>query len=158
MSTRKKRRKRISDPKKRLITLRISDRHYDYLRSTAAKNNMNISEFLRIIIEKAEGEFQNEGLSKAEIATYLKNLPHEERDELVKSVENWERRKIITFIDGVLERNPEISVKKLCGKMNEEFNLPVTMDLKRTANLKIRSYRRKRKFIAILEKENDKLL
>ena len=140
------------------MTLRVSDRHYDYLCSAALSNNMNVSEFVRTIIEKAERKFRREGLSKVEVAAYLRNLPHEERDELVKSVETREGRKIIAFMNGILEKNPETSVKKLCRKASEKFNVPVTMDLKRTADLRIRSHRRKRKFVARLEEENARLL
>ena len=139
------------------MSLRVSHRHYDYLCSAAVSNNMNVSELARTIIEKAEREFRSGGLSKVEVVAYLKNLPHEERDELVKSVETREERIITAFMNGILEKNPGTSVKKLCGKASEKFNVPVTMDLRRMADLRIRSHRRKRKFIAKIEKENDEL-
>ena len=147
-----------TESKSKLLSLRLSPNHYEYVRLQARERNMSVSEFVRIIIERAENEFRHEGPLRTEVVAYLKNLSAPQREDLLDNVDSGEKRKIILYMNNILEKNPETTVKKLCESTSIEFNVPVNLDLRRTADLRIRSYRTKRKFVERLEKENEQLL
>ena len=146
-----------SEPKSKLISLRLSLNHYEYVRSQAKEQNMNVSEFVRVTIERAEKEFRSGEPSKTEVLAYLRNLSPSQRDELLSLVESGEKRKIILYMNKILEKQPETMVKELCEATSKKFDIPVTMDMRRTADLRIRSVRRKKRFVEKLEKEIEKL-
>ena len=146
-----------SEPKSRLLSIRLSSSHYDYVRSQAEKLNMSVSEFVRVTIERAEKGFHSGGPSRTEVLAYLKNLSPSQREELMGWVEKREKRKIILYMNEILEKQPRTTAKELCEMTGREFDVPVTLDLRRTADLRVRSVRRKKKFMEKLEKENSKL-
>ena len=146
-----------SEPKSKLISLRLSLNHYEYLRSQARKQNMSVSEFVRVTIERAEREFRRGGPSRTEVLAYLKGLSPSQREELMGWVEKREERKIIIYMNNVLEKQPRTTAKELCEMTSLKFKVPVTLDLRRAADLRVRSVRRKKRFVEKLEKENEKL-
>lgn len=145
------------ESKSKLLSLRLSPNHYEYVRLQARERNMSVSEFVRIIIERAKNEFRHEGPSRTEVLAYLKNLSASQREKLLDNVDSGKKRKILLYMNKVLEKKPEMTVKKLCERTSRKFKVPVNLDLRRTADLRIRSCRTKRKFVEKLERENEQL-
>lgn len=146
-----------SEPKSKLLSLRLSLNHYEYLRSQARKQNMSVSEFVRVTIERAEKGFRRGGPSRTEVLAYLKGLSPSQREELMGWVEKREEKKIILYMNNVLEKQPRTTAKELCEMTSLKFKVPVTLDLRRAADLRVRSVRRKKRFVEKLEEENEKL-
>ena len=142
-----------STPKGRLLSFRISESDYDYVRSAAGRMAINISEFIRIAIERARREPEDSGPGQEDVVAYLKKLTASQRDELLDRVEDTQKRKIRSFIKESLSREPGIKGKRLCEMVSREFHLPVTLDLKHMVYLRIKSLRRRKNLVDELEKE-----
>jgi len=141
------------EPKDRLVSLRLTVSHHDYLRSHADKSNMTLSEVMRTIIEKTLKESRGNEPTLAEVTAYLKKLSNSERDEILDKVESSKKRKFTSFINKVLNQQPAIKGKMLCKIVSEELNLPITLDLKHKVYLRIKSFRRKKKHVENLENQ-----
>ena len=142
-----------SDRKGDLLSFRVPESDYNYVRSTAKRRAMNISEFIRIAIERIRREPRDGEPAKVEVIAYLKKLTDSERDEILDRVEGTQKRKIRSFITEAVSRKPGIKGKKLCEMVSREFDLPIDLDLKHTVYLKIKSLRRRKNLVDKLEKE-----
>ena len=140
-----------SERKDNLVSLRLPQSLYDYLRSRALEKGITLSEFMRMIIEKYQKESGDNEPTLTEVTIYLKKLTDSQRGELLDRIEGNEKRKIKSFIDDVINREPDIKGKKLCRVVSEELNLPLTLDLKRKVYLRIKSFRRRKKLVNGLE-------
>ena len=143
----------ISERKDKLVSLRLPLSHYNYLRSRAHEKNITLSAFVRTIIEKNRGGTADNEPTLTEVTAYLKKLTASQRDEILDKIEGSRKRKITSFINDVISREPDIKGKKLCKVVSEELNLPVTLDLKRKVYLRLKSFRRKKKLVEGLESE-----
>ena len=143
-----------SERKDKLISLRLSLTHHDYLCSRAEEKKITLSEFMRIIIEKSQKESADNGPTLTEVTAYLKGLTDSQRDELLDKIEGSKKRRISSFINEVAGREPGIKGKKLCKLVSEKLNLPITLDLKRKVYLRLKSFRRKKKLVEKLESEH----
>ena len=108
---------------------------------------------MRTVIEKSQKESGDSGPTLTEVTVYLKGLTDSQRDKLLDKIEGSEKRKIKSFIDKVIEREPGIKGKKLCKLVSEGLNLPITLDFKRKVYLRLKSFRRKKKLVEKLESE-----
>ena len=142
-----------STRKKNLLSFRIPESDYNYVRSAAKLKAINISEFIRIAIEKTRKEPADSGPTRAEVVAYLKQLTASQRDEILDKVEGSQKRRIRSFIKDAISREPGIKGKKLCEMVSREFDLPITLDLKHTVYLRIKSLRRRKTLVDKLEKE-----
>lgn len=140
-----------SKVKNKLMSFRIPESDYDYVCSTADSKDMSSSEFIRIAIEKFRSE-SNEPTG-SEVIAYLKNLTASQRDEILDKAEGTRERRIRSFINDAISRKPGIKGKKLCKMVSEEFDLPITLDLKHKVYLRIKSRRRRKNLVGKLEKE-----
>ena len=136
-----------------LLSFRISESDYSYIRSAAEQRAINISEFIRIAIENIRRKPGNSEPARAEVIAYLKKLTASQRNEILDKVESSQKRKIRSFITDAISREPGIKGKKLCEMVSREFDLPVTLDLKHTVYLRIKSVRRRKNLVEKLEKE-----
>ncbi len=136
-----------------LLSFRISEGDYNYVRSQAGRMAINISEFIRIAIERARREPEGSGPGQEDVVAYLKKLTASQRDEILDRVEDTQKRKIRSFIVESLSREPGIKGKRLCEMVSREFHLPVTLDLKHMVYLRIKSLRRRKNLVDRLEKE-----
>lgn len=142
-----------SERKGRLMSFRLPESYYNYISSSAKEKAVSTSEFIRIAIEKTRREPGDNEPAGAEVVAYLKKLTISQRDEILDKVEGGEKRKIRSFITDAISREPGIKGKKLCEMVSEEFNLPITLDLKHTVYLRIKSLRRRKNLVDKLEKE-----
>ena len=140
-----------SERKDKLVSLRLSLSHYNYLRSTACEKQITLSEFMRTIIEKYRNVSGDNEPTLTEVTIYLKKLTDSQRGELLDKIEGTEKRKITAFINDAINREPDIKGKKLCRVVSEELDLPVTLDLKRRIYLRLKSFRRRKKLVEGLE-------
>ena len=136
-----------------LLSFRIPESDYNYIRSIAEQRAINISEFIRIAIEKTRREPGDNEPARSEVIAYLKKLTASQRDEILDKVEASQKRKIGSFIADAVSREPGIKGKKLCEMVSREFNLPITLDLKHKVYLRIKSLRRRKNLVDKLEKE-----
>lgn len=136
-----------------LLSFRIPESDYNYIRSTAEQRAINISEFIRIAIENTRRKPGDSEPAKAEVIAYLRKLTASQRNEILDKVENTQKRKIRSFITDAISREPRIKGKRLCEMVSKEFNLPITLDLKHTVYLRIKSLRRRKNLVDKLEKE-----
>lgn len=136
-----------------LLSFRIPESDYNYIRSTAEQRAINISEFIRIAIESTRKEPGDDEPAQAEVVAYLRKLTPSQRNEILDKVESSQKRKIRSFITDAVSREPGIKGKKLCEMVSKEFNLPITLDLKHTVYLRIKSLRRRKNLVDKLEKE-----
>ena len=127
-----------------LLSFRIPESDYNYIRSTAEQRAINISEFIRIAIESTRKEPGGGEPAQAEVVAYLRKLTPSQRNEILDKVESSQKRKIRSFITDAVSREPGIKGKKLCEMVSKEFNLPITLDLKHTVYLRIKSLRREK--------------
>ena len=139
--------------KGKLLSFRIPENDYDYACSTAEQRGISTSEFIRIAIERTRREPGENEPAMAEVVAYLKKLTDSQRDEILDRVEDTRKRKIRSFITDAVFREPGIKGKKLCEMVSSEFNLPITLDLKHTVYLRIKSIRRRKNLVDKLEKE-----
>ena len=142
-----------SAPKGHLLSFRLPESDYNYVRSTAERRAINISEFIRIAIERTRRGPGDSEPARAEVIAYLKKLTDSQRSEILDRVEGTRKRKIRSFIADAVSREPGIKGKKLCQMVSREFNLPITQDLKHTVYLRIKSLRRRKNLVDKLEKE-----
>ena len=140
-----------SEVKDKLVSFRIPENDYNYVCSTADSKHISSSEFIRIAIKKTREE-SNEP-ARSEVIAYLRNLSASERNEILDKAEGTRKRKIRSFITDAISREPGIKGKKLCKMVSEEFNLPITLDLKHKVYLRIKSLRRRKNLVDKLEKE-----
>ena len=91
------------------------------------------------------------GLALSEVAAYLKKLTASQRDEILDKVEGTRKRKIRTFINEAICREPGTKGKKLIEMVSKEFGLPITLDLKHGVYLRIKSIKRRKKLLEELE-------
>ena len=106
---------------------------------------------MRTIIEKDQKESGDNEPTLTEVIIYLRKLTDSQRGELLDRIEGSEKRKITSFINDVISREPDIKGKKLCRVVSKELNLPVTLDLRRKVYLRLKSFRRKKKLVEGLE-------
>ena len=137
--------------KDKLLSFRIPESDYDYVCSSAEEKKITISEFIRIAIEKTKPG--NNAPTRGEVVAYLKKLAASQRDGILDRVENAQKRKIRSFIDGAICREPGIKGKKLVEMVSKELGLPTTLDLKHKIYLRIKSVRRRKKLVGNLEKK-----
>ncbi len=136
-----------------LLSFRIPESDYNYVRSAAEQKAISISEFIRIAIEKTRREPGDSEPAQAEVIAYLRKLPASERNEILDRAEGTQKRRIRSFIRKTICREPGIKGKKLCKMVSREFDLPITLDLKHTVYLRIKSLRRRKNLVDKLEKE-----
>ena len=136
-----------------LLSFRIPESDYNYIRSTAEQRAINISEFIRIAIENTRKKPGDGEPARAEVIAYLKKLTASQRNEILDKVESSQKRKMRSFITDAVSREPGIKGKKLCEMVSREFNLPITLDLKHNVYLRIKSVRRRKNLVEKLEKE-----
>jgi len=136
-----------------LLSFRIPESDYNYIRSTAEQRAINISEFIRIAIENTRKKPGDDEPARAEVIAYLKKLTASQRNEILDKVESSQKRKMRSFITDAVSREPGIKGKKLCEMVSREFNLPITLDLKHNVYLRIKSVRRRKNLVEKLEKE-----
>ena len=136
-----------------LLSFRIPESDYNYIRSTAKQKAINVSEFIRIAIERTRRKPGDGEPARAEVIAYLKKLTASQRNEILDKVESSQKRKIRSFMTDAISREPGIKGKKLCEMVSKEFNLPITLDLKHTVYLRIKSLRRRKNLVDKLEKE-----
>lgn len=136
-----------------LLSFRIPESDYNYIRSKAERKAINISEFIRIAIENTRREPGDSVPSRSEVIAYLKELTDSQRDEILDKVEGSQKRRIRSFIKDAISKEPGIKGKKLCEMISREFNLPITLDLKHMVYLRIKSLRRRKNLVDKLEKE-----
>ena len=139
--------------KGKLLSFRIPESDYSYVRSTAKRKAINISEFIRIAIEKTRKEPGDSEPARGEVVAYLKKLTASQRDKILDSAEGSQKRKIRSFITDAVSREPGIKGKKLCEMVSREFGLTITLDLKHNVYLRIKSVRRRKNLVEKLEKE-----
>lgn len=142
-----------STRKRNLLSFRIPESDYNYVRSTAKRKAINISEFIRIAIGRTKGEPGDSEPARAEVIAYLKRLTASQRDEILDKAEGSQKRRIRSFIKDAVSREPGIKGKKLCEMVSREFDLPITLDLKHTVYLRIKSLRRRKNLVDKLEKQ-----
>ena len=136
-----------------LLSFRLPESDYNYVRSTAKRSAITTSEFIRIAIERIRREPGDGEPARAEVIAYLKRLTASQRNEILDRVEGTRKRKIRSFIADAFSQEPGIKGKKLCKMVSEEFNLPITLDLKHKVYLRIKSLRRRKNLVDKLEKE-----
>lgn len=134
-----------------LLSFRIPESDYNYVRSAAEQKAINVSEFIRIAIERTRKEPGEP--AQAEVIAYLKKLTDSERGEILDRVEGTQKRRIRSFITDAVSREPGIKGKKLCEMVSRKFNLPIDLDLKHTVYLRTKSLRRRKNLVDKLEKE-----
>ena len=139
--------------KGKLLSFRIPQSDYNYIRSTARQKAINISEFIRIAIEKTRRKPGDSEPTLTEVVAYLKKLTASQRDEILDQAEGSQKRKIRSFIRDTLSQKPGIKGKKLCEMVSNEFSLPITLDLRHNVYLRIKSFRRRKNIVEKLEKE-----
>ena len=132
-----------------LLSFRIPASDYDYVHSSAEEKDISTSEFIRIAIEKTKSGRSGPALS--EVAAYLKKLTASQRDEILDKVEGTRKRKIRTFINKAICREPGTKGKKLIEMVSKEFGLPITLDLKHMVYLRIKSIKRRKKLLEELK-------
>ena len=142
-----------SGRKEKLLSFRLLESDYDYVRSASEQRKISSSEFLRIAIEKTRRKPGDNQPTKAEVIAYLKKLTAPQRDDILDKVERTHKRKIRSFIKDAIRREPKIKGKKLCEMVSRELNLPLTLDLKHSIYLRIKSIRRRKSSLEKLEKE-----
>ena len=140
-----------SEVKDRLVSFRIPESDYNYVCSTADSKHVSSSEIIRTAIEKFRSESSEP--TGSEVVAYLRNLSASERNEILDKAERTRKRRIRSFITDAISREPGIKGKKLCKMVSEEFNLPITLDLKHKVYLRIKSRRRRKNLVEKLEKE-----
>ncbi len=135
------------------MTFRLPVSHQEYVYSKANDKDISKSEFIRIIIDKdRRGEGVKEP-TESEVVSFLKGLSSEEREYLLDKVEQSEKRRIKFFIDKTIEQNPKYGVSQVAEMVNKRFNVPIDLNLRRRIGLRIKSTKRKRKFVYVLEEE-----
>ena len=139
--------------KGKLLSFRIPESDYNYVRSTAKRKAINISEFIRTAIEKTRRKPGDSEPTLTEVVAYFKKLTASQRDEILDRAEGSQKRKIRSFITDAVSREPGIKGKKLCEMVSREFGLPITLDLKHNVYLRIKSVRRRKNLVEKLEKE-----
>ena len=139
--------------KGKLLSFRLPESDYNYVRSTAERKAINISEFIRIAIEKTRRKPGDIDPTLTEVVAYLRKLTASQRDKILDSVEGSQKRKIRSFITDTVSREPGIKGKRLCEMVSREFGLPITLDLKHNVYLRIKSVRRRKNLVEKLEKE-----
>ncbi len=142
-----------SKRKDKLLSFRIPESDYDYVRSSAERKGIGISEFIRIAIKKTRRKPGNGEPAWTEVVGYLKKLTDSQRDEILDRVEGGRKRKIRSFVRDALSQEPDIKGKKLCEMVSKEFDLPITLDLKHKVYLRIKSLRRRKNLVEKLKKE-----
>ena len=140
-----------SEVKDKLVSFRIPENDYNYVCSTADSKDISSSEFIRIAIKKTREDSSEP--TRSEVIAYLRNLSASERDEILDKAEKTRKRKIRSFMNDAISRKPGIKGKELCKKVSEEFDLPITLDLKHKVYLRIKSRRRRKNLVGKLEKE-----
>ena len=140
-----------SEIKDHLLSLRIPESDYKYVRSTAKRRDIKASEFIRIAIQKTRED--RSGPARSEVIAYLRNLSAPEREKIVDKAERTRKREIRSFMNDAIARKPAIKGKELCTLVSEKFDLPVNLDLKHRVYLAIKSRRRRKKLVGKLEKE-----
>ena len=139
--------------KGKLLSFRIPESDYKYVRSTAKRKAINISEFIRTAIEKTRRKPGDSEPTLTEVVAYLKKLTASQRDEILDRAEGSQKRKIRSFITDAVSREPGIKGKRLCEMVSREFGLPITLDLKHNVYLRIKSVRRRKNLVEKLEKK-----
>jgi Arc/MetJ-type ribon-helix-helix transcriptional regulator len=140
-----------SEVKDKLVSFRIPENDYNYVCSTADSKDISSSEFIRLAIKKTREDSSEP--ARSEVIAYLRNLSASERDEILDKAEKTRKRKIRSFMNDAISRKPGIKGKELCKKVSEEFDLPITLDLKHKVYLRIKSRRRRKNLVGKLEKE-----
>lgn len=140
-----------SEVKDKLVSFRIPESDYNYVYSTADSKGVSSSEFIRIAIEKTREESSEP--TRSEVIAYLRNLSASERNEILDKAEKSRKRRIRSFMNDAISRKPGIKGKELCKMVSEEFDLPITLDLKHKVYLRIKSRRRRKSLVGKLEKE-----
>ena len=108
--------------KGKLLSFRIPESDYSYVRSTAKRKAINISEFIRIAIEKTRKEPGDSEPARGEVVAYLKKLTASQRDKILDSAEEGsQKRKIRSFITGRSLPEPGIKGKKLCEMISRDL-------------------------------------
>lgn len=140
-----------SEIKDHLLSLRLSESDYHYVRSTAERRAIKASEFIRAAIKKTRDD--TSGPARFEVIAYLRNLSAPEREKILDEVERTRKREIRSFMNDAIASKPAIKGKELCGLVSEKFDLPIDLDLKHKVYLAIKSRRRRKKLVGELEKE-----
>ena len=138
--------------KDRLVSLRIPESDYHYVHSSAEEKDISTSEFIRIAIEKTKSGRSEPALG--EVVAYLKKLTTSQRDEILDKLEGSRKRKIRSFMNNAICREPGTKGKKLIEMVSKEFGLPITLALKHAVYLRIKSIKRRKKLVEELKKKH----
>ncbi len=134
------------------MTFRLPVSHQEYVNLKANDKDISKSEFIRIIIDKDRRGESVKDPTESEVVSFLKALSSEERECLLDKVEGNEKRRIKFFIDKTIEENPKYKANNIARVVNKRFKIPIDLNLKRQIGLRIKSAKRKKKFVDSLEK------
>jgi len=128
----------------------LSEEQCKSFKEEAVKSEISLSQYIRL---KLSSQSDNQELkTRAELEVEFLRLPSREQERIIRRMKRKEKRRgpIESYIEGILERNPQAPAWDIHKAIRHRFDIPITPNImkqvrrkKKRLNEKLRRYRQK---------------